>query len=154
MKFVLQKLPQNHALVIANEWKYDGEYSFYDMTADLEDYEEFVDEALRNRNDHYEALIDNELVGFFCVIQDNSSIELGLGLKPNYCGKGMGSKFLNCILDFVNEHYEFNKIIMKVAVFNQRAIKVYRSCGFKDFEVVKQKSNDGIYDFLTMIKDI
>lgn len=51
--FEFQRLSQSNALIIANEWKYDGEYSFYDMTADSEDYEEFIDEDLRNANDHY-----------------------------------------------------------------------------------------------------
>lgn len=38
MTFEFQRLSQNNALIIANRWKYDGAYSFYDMTADLEDY--------------------------------------------------------------------------------------------------------------------
>lgn len=65
MRFVFRPLSQRNALEIANEWKYDGIYSFYDMTADAEDYEEFVDETLRNQNDHYEVLENGALVGFF-----------------------------------------------------------------------------------------
>lgn len=42
--FHFKKLQQKHALMIANEWKYEGEYAFYDMTADQQDYEEFIDE--------------------------------------------------------------------------------------------------------------
>ena len=90
MELVFRPLTQMHALEIANEWKYDGIYSFYDMTADAEDYEQFIDEDLRNQNDHYEALENNELVGFFCVIQENASIEIGLGMRPDICGKGKG----------------------------------------------------------------
>lgn len=153
MLFSFQKLSQSNALIIANEWKYDGEYSFYDMTADMEDYEEFVNEDLRNENDHYEAIVNNELVGFFCIIQNGSSIEIGLGLRPDICGKGIGREFLNQILYFISNHYQFHKLIMNVAVFNQRAIKVYHSCGFKDYEVIKQRSNDGIYEFLTLTKE-
>lgn len=40
MLFEFQRLTQNHAIKIANEWKYDGVYSFYNMTEDIEDYEE------------------------------------------------------------------------------------------------------------------
>lgn len=39
MEFVFSKLSQPNALDIADNWKYDGEYSFYDMTEDIEDYE-------------------------------------------------------------------------------------------------------------------
>ena len=153
MKFDFKKLSQHNALIIANEWKYDGEYFFYDMTADLEDYEEFVDEDLRNKNDHYEATVNNELIGFFCIAQENYSIEIGLGLRPDVCGKGIGKEFLNQILNFINNNYKFNKLIMNVATFNKRAIKVYHSCGFEDYKLIKQKSNDGIYEFLTLVKE-
>ena len=53
-----QTLSQEHALCIADTWHYDGIYEFYDMTADPEDYAEFVDEIQRSKNDHYEALQD------------------------------------------------------------------------------------------------
>ncbi len=101
MELVFRPLTQIHALEISNDWKYDDIYSFYDMTADAEDYEEFIDEDLRNKNDHYEALENNELVGFFCVIQENTSIEIGLGMKPNICGKGKGKQFVKHIVDFL-----------------------------------------------------
>ena len=152
MELVFKPLTQIHALEIANEWKYDGIYSFYDMTADAEDYEQFIDENLRNQNDHYEVLENNELVGFFCVIQENASIEIGLGMRPDICGKGKGKQFVEQIQDFLERNYKFNELVMHVASFNQRAIKVYRSCGFKDSETTKRNSNGVVYEFLTLVK--
>lgn len=152
MMFNFQKLSQSNALIVADQWKYDGIYSFYDMTADLEDYEEFTDESLRNRNDHYQAIVDDKLAGFFCVIPEDSVLEIGLGLRPDFCGKGFGKDFVKQILCFIQTKYQYDKLVMNVAVFNQRAIKVYRSCGFQDVKVIKQRSNDGIYEFLVMEK--
>lgn len=152
MELVFKPLTQIHALEIANEWKYDNIYSFYDMTADVEDYEEFIDEDLRNQNDHYEVLENNKLFGFFCVIQENASIEIGLGMRPDICGRGKGKQFVKQIIDFIERNYEFDKLIMNVASFNQRAIKAYRSCGFKDSEITKRSSNGGVYEFLTLVK--
>lgn len=152
MVFDFQKLSQRNALVIADEWKYDGVYSFYDMTEDLEDYEEFIDEELRNKNDHYQATVGGELAGFFCIVQNGSVIEIGLGLKPDFCGKGIGKNFVEQITAFISVNYRYDKLVLNVAVFNQRAIKVYRSCGFKDVKVMEQKSNGGIYEFLVMEK--
>ena len=154
MEFAFRPLSQVHALEIANDWKYDGIYSFYDMTADEEDYAEFVDENLRNKNDYFEALEHDELIGFFCVIQEGNSIEIGLGLRPDICGKGKGKEFVRQITDYIENNYKFDKLVMNVAAFNQRAIKVYRSCGFKEQETISRSSNGGIYEFLSMVKEV
>lgn len=77
-----QTLSQEHALCIADTWHYGGIYEFYDMTADPEDYAEFVDEIQRSKNDHYESLQDGALVGFFSVERQGTTVELGLGLGP------------------------------------------------------------------------
>ena len=152
MTFEFQRLSQNNALIIANRWKYDGAYSFYDMTADLEDYEEFIDEGLRNANDHYQAMSNGGLAGFFCVVQDGPVIEIGLGLRPDLCGNGVGKGFVDQVVSFIGTHYQFDKLVMHVAAFNQRAVKVYRRCGFRDVNVIQQSSNGGIYEFLVMEK--
>ena len=61
-------------------------------------------------------------------------------------------QFVKQIIDFIERNYEFDKLIMNVASFNQRAIKAYRSCGFKDSEITKRSSNGGVYEFLTLVK--
>ena len=69
----------------------------------------FVDADLRNKNDHYEALENENLIGFFCVIREGASIEIGLGMRPDLCGKGKGRQFLEQILAFIERNYEFDK---------------------------------------------
>lgn len=44
----IQKLSQFHAEEIANEWKYEGIYKFYDATEDEEDYQELISQELRD----------------------------------------------------------------------------------------------------------
>ena len=150
MQYVIQQMTQANALTIANDWKYDGEYAFYDMTADPEDYAEFVDESARWKNDFYEVLCDGDLCGYFCVERGDSDIEIGLGLRPDLCGHGTGRSFVTQILDFASTKYVFDRIVLNVALFNQRAIKVYRACGFVDVEVCDRATNGGIYPFLCM----
>lgn len=152
MDYTFQELTQEHAMEIADQWKYDGIYSFYDMTADMEDYEEFTNEELRKETDHFEALLDGKLAGFFCVVPIGNDIEIGLGLRPDMCGKGTGRGFLEQILTYVYDKYSFENCILSVAEFNQRAIKVYRSCGFEDGEITLRNTNGGQYAFLTLKK--
>lgn len=152
MEFTFRKLTQEHAMEIADHWKYPGEYAFYDMTADLEDYEEFTNETLRNENDHYEVFLGSELVGFFCIVPEGENIEVGLGMRPDLCGKGRGRAFLAQILAFVDLNYRYEYCILWVAAFNQRAIKVYHSCGFTDCETELRQTNGGEYNFLKLKK--
>lgn len=152
--FHFKKLQQKHALMIANEWKYEGEYAFYDMTADQQDYEEFIDEKKRNQHGYYEAYLNHVLVGFFCIIEQDNEIEIGLGLAPNYCGKGIGKIFLNSILTFIDQHYpKQHTLCLLVATFNQRAIKVYESCGFVKESYFNQRTNGSVYPFVKMTKN-
>jgi ribosomal-protein-alanine N-acetyltransferase len=82
---IIKKMNQIEAEDIANNWKYEGVYSFYDMTEDVEDYEEIISPTLRG--DRYFSVIEDEkLIGFFCVEQDNNDIEIGLGTKTRTYG--------------------------------------------------------------------
>lgn len=141
----ISKMAQSEVLEIADRWKYDGEYAFYDMTADPEDYQEIISPELRG--DRYFSVFDRDtLIGFFCVEQG----ELGLGLRPDLTGQGRGGAFLAEILDFVRENYEFEKIRLSVASFNQRAIKVYKRAGFTETGFAEIPTNGGIYEFTLM----
>lgn len=152
MLFVFDKLQQNNALIIANDWKYEEPYSFYDMTSDIDDYNELVNESLRNESAYFEATVDGELVGFFCLSVEKDEIEIGLGLKPDFCGKGIGREFLNRIIDYINEHYSYSVLSLSVAAFNKRAIKVYEACGFKQQTTFMQETNGGKYEFIKLTR--
>lgn len=143
-------MTQAGAREIADEWTYDGPYAFYNMKADPEDYAELVDETQRNRNDWYEAVAGGQLAGFFCVMRQAGTLELGLGLRPELCGKGLGKDFLRQILTYLASRYHYDELVLSVAVFNRRAIRVYRACGFQDAGVFRQKTNGGVYEFLKM----
>lgn len=142
-------MEQPEALEIANHWKYGGEYAFYDMTADPEDYEEIV--TPEKRGDRYFSVFSgNELIGFFCVEREGTDMEIGLGLRPDLTGLGRGKAFLEEILRFVRGNYSFEKIKLDVASFNQRAIKVYERAGFVKTGTAKVSTNGGMYDFILM----
>lgn len=41
-EWTISQITQKTAQMIADEWHYPGQYAFYDMTADPEDYAELV----------------------------------------------------------------------------------------------------------------
>ena len=64
----IEPLRQSNAEEIANNWHYEGIYSFYDMQADPEDYEEILSPEARG-NHYYQVLKNDELYGFFAFFQ-------------------------------------------------------------------------------------
>ena len=154
MSMKIEPLSQSNAEEIANHWHYEGIYAFYDMQADPEDYEEIL--SPEARGDHYYQVLKNdELYGFFCLFPvDKDKQELGLGMKPEYCGKGQGKEFLQIILRFIEENLSAKILTLSVADFNQRAQRLYLNCGFNVIGRHPQESNGDIYLFVKMEKEL
>ena len=150
---MIEPLTQQHALEIANTWHYEAPYDFYDMKNDLEDYEEII--SLEARGDrYYQVLREGELYGFFCLEQKGErTLELGLGMKPEHCGKGQGAGFLQEILDFIMANFAPQVIRLYVVDFNHRAQQLYLNMGFEVVRRIPQESNGDIHLFVEMKKN-
>jgi ribosomal-protein-alanine N-acetyltransferase len=146
-----KRMPQEDAEVIAT-WKYPYPYSFYDMTADEEDYEEFIHHETRSEHT-YSVYDDEKLIGFFTIAPiDSLTVDLGLGLHPDLTGKGYGQRFLEEVIEFAKCYYSAEKFTLSVAAFNKRAIEVYRRGGFRKIKMFMQPTNGSEYEFVKMIK--
>lgn len=154
MKFKkITHLTQANADQIARKWHYKDRYSFYDMENDPEDFEEIITLALRD-DKYYQVLNDkDELVGYFCLERlSEKKVEVGLGLRPDLTGQGLGFNFVKGIEAFIQDNFNYKVIVLSVASFNKRAIKVYQRAGFGVDGSKLQKSNDGIYEFINLSK--
>ncbi|MDD4056795.1 MAG: GNAT family N-acetyltransferase [Bacilli bacterium] len=153
MKYTFSIMSQESALMIANQWHYEEPYSFYDAEADRDDYQELISPELRNSH-YYEAKIEDDLVGFFSITIDDGQIEIGLGLRPDYCGKGLGKEFLCQIEEYLIPIFHPQKLIVFVASFNLRAMKVYKSCGYQIIGEENRRTNNDNYLFIKMEKEV
>ncbi|MCL2372205.1 MAG: GNAT family N-acetyltransferase [Defluviitaleaceae bacterium] len=150
--FNFHQMTQKEAEEIANDWKYSGMYSFYDMTADEEDYAEFIDPIKRGKS-YFSCYVDGFLIAYYSVnVIEENNIEIGLGLKPEFTGNGYGLNFVHAVMAHVTLQYADVNFILSVALFNQRAIKVYKKAGFISEGIFTQNTNGGIYEFLRMAK--
>jgi ribosomal-protein-alanine N-acetyltransferase len=113
-------------------WRYPGVYGFYDFTADPGDLALLLDPALRGDDYHAADGEDGRLAGFFQVEQGTESVELGLGLRPDLCGRGLGEGFARLGIDLIRRLHGPVRITLAVAAFNARAITVYERCGFAE----------------------
>jgi [ribosomal protein S18]-alanine N-acetyltransferase len=104
-------------------WRYPAPYDFYDGDVD----------PVLNPERFYEARDEaGELIGFlYFEEQGDGVVEIGLGLRPDLTGRGLGLDFVHAGLDFARERFAPSRIVLNVAAFNKRAIAVYERAGFR-----------------------
>ena len=62
------------------------------------------------------------------------ALDVGLGMRPDLTGRGLGEEFVHAGLRFARETYSPPAFRLTVATFNQRAIRVYERAGFETVE--------------------
>lgn len=104
------------------------------------------------------AIVDDEVVGWCDIFPETNPRQnhrgfLGMGLLPEYRGKGIGSKLLEKVLDRGRE-FGLEKIELHVYTSNQAAIALYKKFGFEEEGLIKKyRKLDGKYfDCLAMAK--
>jgi RimJ/RimL family protein N-acetyltransferase len=109
------------ALADIGAWEYEPPYDFYDSGH----------EPVRNPERFYAARdCDGSLVGFYYFEVKAPVLEYGLGLRPDLTGRGHGLEFVRAGLDFGRARFRPEQIVLAVAAFNERAIRVYERAGF------------------------
>ncbi len=140
----------------ANEvarWRYEPPYDFYDSAADPADLAELLDP--QHRRDIYFSVLDDEnrIVGFFQFEKKDETVDIGLGLRPDLTGRGLGAEFVLSGLAFARRRFAPERFSLSVATFNERAIGVYERVGFRRGEVFTHETNGGEYEFLSMRRE-
>jgi len=103
-------------------WEYEPPYDFYDGRH----------EPVLNPERFFAALgSDSSLVGFYYFEFADRLLTYGLGLRPDLTGHGHGLEFVRAGLEFGRERFRPERIVLAVAAFNERAIRVYERAGFK-----------------------
>ena len=129
------------------------------MASDPEGLEELVGSPERRRG-YYAVRSGGALVGFFCFgpggqlpsfdYAADGSLDIGLGLRPDLTGRGLGLEFVLAGLEFGRRHFAPAGFRLSVAAFNERAIQVYERAGFRRVEVFTRNTNGGEIPFLVM----
>ena len=135
-------------------WHYEPPYDFYDATSDQDDLEELLDP--RRRKDAYFSVFDEGgvLVGFFQFEGNNKTVDIGLGMRPDLTGRGLGIGYLLAGLEFARRRFSPERFTLSVATFNERAILVYERAGFRRDTVYKHNTNGGEYPFVSMVRKV
>jgi ribosomal-protein-alanine N-acetyltransferase len=141
-------MTQGEAEEIAG-WHYPGEYAFYDADFIPEGMGELLDPAQRRDEYHAARNADGELEGFAQLEPVAGATEIGLGLRPDLTGRGLGQAFTGAVIDLARAHGA-GRITLAVAAFNARAIRVYERCGFVETGRHTRRLGDRDWDFVDM----
>ena len=144
-------------------WRYEPPYDFYDVANDPEDLQELLDPE--KRRNYFAAYSDAEdgPMGFFCFgaearvpggdYGDGEDLDVGLGLRPDLTGKGLGLPFLLAGHEFARDRFAPGGFRLSVATFNGRAIRVYERAGFRRASVFTRTGTGGEQPFLVMRRE-
>lgn len=82
----------------------------------------------------------------------DGSITIGLGLRPDLTGRGLGLPFVEAGLALARERYHPTRFRLFVYAWNQRAITVYERAGFAVIGRAGAPASDGQPAFVEMIR--
>ncbi len=102
---------------------------------------------MRDRARVYYAIENesHELIGRISLreIRGRRSARLGIGLGPQFVGRGYGSEALRVFLGYYFAELGFARMVLDVAAVNERAIRCYERCGFRYIGVHYQEIAPG-----------
>jgi ribosomal-protein-alanine N-acetyltransferase len=130
-------------------WRYPEPYSFYDSDRDPGDLALLLDPAGWGEK-YFAADSDGRLAGFFQLTKADDGVEIGLGLRPDLTGHGLGAEFVAAGLRFAAERFDTHRFDLAVAAFNRRAITVYERAGFREVRRYAHFTGGALHEFVWM----
>jgi [ribosomal protein S18]-alanine N-acetyltransferase len=147
-------------LALLGTWRYPPPYQLYSPRLAADDRAEFLGGA-------YHAVTNRqgELTGYFCYgvpaqvpaghtvggYDDPDLLDIGLGLRPDMTGRGLGPGFLERGISLARTLHRPLGLRLTVAAFNQRAITVYERAGFSESLRFPAPTPMGIQSFVIML---
>ncbi|MFZ5821580.1 MAG: GNAT family N-acetyltransferase [Chloroflexota bacterium] len=143
---------RKYASTIVDAWKYEKEYSIYDYANEAD---HMLDEEGWGRGIFAVLNQEGDLIGELSIeyldaqgqytdfrdfdneaLINGRELWIGFGLRPDLVGQGRGTQFVMACVEYAIQigRYRGEYVRLGVALFNQRAIKVYEKAGFETFE--------------------
>lgn len=139
---------------IISEWRYEEEYSIYNMPSYNEQLKKGIGFANEKRSNNFYAYYDGpNLIGFTNILEEETEVFIGIGVHPKLCNQGYGQKILQLTSTITKQLYSEKQLYLEVRAWNQRAINCYKKAGFQiDGLPFEQSTSLGQGIFYRMIK--
>lgn len=154
MAFVFRPLGWSDALAVAG-WRYPPPYELYDLgrgplLVSVSLHRLLA--PLRLLGFYAVQREDDPLAGVFSFRKLGPAIELGLALRPDLTGRSIGLTFVESGMEFARGRFAPATFRLDVAMFNQRAIRVYERAGFVPGRRFVRYTRFGPQEFMEMTR--
>jgi ribosomal-protein-alanine N-acetyltransferase len=144
----VRPLTEAHGRDIAT-WRYPDRYATYDI------------DVVVTAADGYWAVVDEgaELVGYCCfgpearvpgVDEEQGTLDIGYGLRPDLIGRGLGRGFVTAIVEFGIAMRSPQRVRLLILSWNRRSRAVAEALGFETSGTV----GAGEKEFLVMLRPV
>ena len=143
-------MTENEKYVIA-DWRYSGDYALYNTRPYEEDRKKGVGFAHPGFIGF--SFYDRDaLIGFTCLYEEDREIMIGIGVAPEYCGRGYGREMLETTCGLSETMFPGKPLYLEVRTWNARAVRCYEKAGFViDGEPFTQRTGLGEGTFYRMM---
>jgi ribosomal-protein-alanine N-acetyltransferase len=124
-------------------WRYPPPYDVYDDW-EAGDAAELMDPARRDGVWFAADDASTEIFAGFAELRTKGTVvDVGLGMRPDLTGRGLGVSFITAILAFARDRWAPSAFALDVFPWNERAIRAYERAGFAKGEVYERTFPDG-----------
>ncbi|GEN52663.1 GNAT family N-acetyltransferase [Halobacillus faecis] len=115
-----------------DSWNYDGFVEKVEMAPYFESLNQTGKLQGPGGCEGYAAFHEDAVVGLFEYNVNGRIMEVGLALRPDWIGKGLGATYVKQGIAFGLHHYDeaINEVRLEVDERNKAAIRVYEKIGF------------------------
>ena len=116
----------------AGAWQYPGEYALYNLPPNVTLTQRGCRPGEKAPETSFLAFAeDGALVGYVRSSVSHGECELGVGVRPDACGRGIGTQMLRLACAEIRRRQPRLPIGLNVRIWNARAIACYEKVGFR-----------------------
>lgn len=136
-------------------WKYEGKYELYNLPS----YEKMQAQQRgfmnpENEKNYYGFWDGDVLMGFVNLSEKEKEVSIGIGVRPDLCGKHYGQQILAIAYEISKKLYPDKSLYLEVRTWNVRAVKCYEKAGFRiDGKAYERTTGIGTGIFYRMVKE-
>jgi len=153
--FVVEPMTERHAKEICT-WRYDPPYDLYNWdswSTMVRNGYEFANPDIRRRQYRAVTAEGYGLCGYAQLFPMLNVTRIGLGMRPDLCGRGYGPFFVRAVVRQARREAPGKEIDLEVLATNIRAIKAYEKAGFTITDQYEKPTERGMLSFYCMVYD-